>query len=410
MELPLDGAPVPPWKSWLSMVPALGLGYLDLGTDIFTAVSYLQDDHYLMFWLILLFVLGSALIAGLFFLRNEDWSRRVLVVLHLGLVWEALVSFNDKNYSHLLVTLRVVGPLYESVPQLMLQLYAMLVVGNDTSGISFIRFVSIAISALSLAYVTTGLLAERPLSELKEKLQSGVEEAEGGGDWLTGIMFGTVPALGRVSLGAIDMHPQHFVWMFLLYEVFEIVSRFFSLALLALVLQEWFILVLLYLWLSRMLILKVSGELHVQTQLRLVGVPFMDSVLDSAYTFIVAVLITLVEFVSCILISNIVFNREDVNLPHESHQVISTVAIVCMVGKLVIAFLIVVPFKSLVWNSQSGRSISPLQLDEPIATGGHSVQRVRYFLEDAVSDSDDEEEIDVDDYNEDRIDIGPEEW
>ncbi|CAM9491009.1 unnamed protein product [Choristocarpus tenellus] len=290
----------------------------------------------------------------------------------------------------------------------MLQLYALLLVWDDTSsGIShFFRFVSIAISALSLSYATTGLVAEQPLYELRDKLQSGDEGGEGGGGWFTGLLFGTVPASGKVSLCAIDMHPQHVVWVFLLYEVFEVVSRFFSLALLALVLREWFFVVLLYLWLSRMLLLKASGELHMRSQLRLVGMPFMDSVLDNSCAFKFALLITLVEFVACVLISKFVSDGEDVILPDEPRQIISTVAIVCMVGKLVMAFSFVAPFKSLVQESHGGPTTSPTPLDGPVVAGKETaVQREHNFLEDVEPDANGGDEIDVDGYNEERIDI-----
>ncbi|CAM9858470.1 unnamed protein product, partial [Choristocarpus tenellus] len=94
---------------------------------------YLRDDPYWWFWMVLVFVLRPALIAGLFFLHDEDWLRRVLVVLHLGLVWEAYTSITGQEYPHVLVKFRAVEPLYESVPQLMVQLYALLLVWDDTS-------------------------------------------------------------------------------------------------------------------------------------------------------------------------------------------------------------------------------------------------------------------------------------
>ncbi|CAM9950409.1 unnamed protein product [Choristocarpus tenellus] len=155
-----------------------------------------------------------------------------------------------------------------------------------------------------------------------------------------------------------------------------------------------------------MLILKGSGELHMRSQLRLVGMPFMDSVFDSSIAFRFALLITLVEFVACLLISNFVSDREDVNVPDKPRRVISTVAIVCMVVKLVMAFLFVVPFKSLVQESQAESTTSPTPLDGPVLTGDEiAVRRVHHFLEDVEPDTDGEEEIDVDGCNGERIDI-----
>ncbi|CAM9556476.1 unnamed protein product [Ectocarpus sp. 6 AP-2014] len=193
--VPPDGAPVPPYKSWLSVLVPLVVGYADLGTDVSTVISYYQV-HMWWFAIGLTFLVGPALVAAFFFLREEDWYRRVFVALQLGLLWEAIASVSDEKYSHVLVSLRVVEPLYESVPQLMLQLYALLLEWkSDSSHWSHwlpLRLLSIVVSCASLAYATTGLVAEQPMSEMSP--------ANGGGSaWfprLTGLVFGTVPVSG----------------------------------------------------------------------------------------------------------------------------------------------------------------------------------------------------------------------
>ncbi|CAN0020203.1 unnamed protein product [Pylaiella littoralis] len=189
-----------------------------------------------MWWfaLGLTFVVGPALIAAIFFLAREDMWRRVSVALHLGLLVEALPSIDEEEYSHVLVSLRNVEPLYESVPQLMLQMYALLLEwDSDDSQWLPLRLFSVMVSCSSLAYATTGLVAEHPLSRLSSTTLLLIT-------WCprrTGLAFGTVPANGIVQVYRSSLHSQNFVWAFLVYQVLEIGSRFIPLALLALVLR-----------------------------------------------------------------------------------------------------------------------------------------------------------------------------
>lgn len=330
------------------MLP-LCLGYLDLGTDVSTVISYYQV-HVWWFALGLTFVVGPALVAAIFFLRNEHPIRRVLVALHLGLLAEAVFSMLDSSYSHVLVSLRVVEPLYESVPQLMLQIYALLFEWeSDKSHWSQwlpVRILSIAVSCASLAYAATVLVAEQPLSELSSAIDVGTA-------WcpcLTGRVFGTVPASGSVEVYRSHWHPQNFVWAFLVYQVLEIGARFISLALLALVLRAYFFLVLLWLLISRYVILQCSlgrGQEHLRfrSQLRLVGMPFMDSVMDKADSYVLGCAFTTIEFLVCLTIGNTFSTNHAGHAPDHVRRAWSYVAVVCMAGKLFLGCVIVRPFK-----------------------------------------------------------------
>lgn len=330
------------------MLP-LGLGYLDLGTDVSTVISYYQV-HMWWFALGLTFVVGPALVAAIFFLRDEDLFRRVFVALHLGLVFEAIVSMSKSSYSHVLVSLRVVEPLYESVPQLMLQIYALLFEWeSDKSHWSQwlpLRILSIAVSCASLAYATTLLVAEQPLSGMSSPIDVGTARCPS----LTGLVFGTVPARGSVEVYRSHWHPQNFVWAFLVYQVLEIGARFISLALLALVLRAYFFLVLLWLLISRFVILKCSlgpGQEHLRfrSQLRFVGMPFMDSVMDKADSYVLGCAVTTVEFLICVAIGNTVSTDHAGHAPDHVRLAWSYLAVVCMAGKLILGWVIVWPFK-----------------------------------------------------------------
>ncbi|CAN0235143.1 unnamed protein product, partial [Ectocarpus fasciculatus] len=104
----------------------LVLGYADIGTDVLAVVSYYKAHHMWWYALGLIFIIGPALFAAIVLLRRENWFRRVLVALQLGMLVEALASWSNSAYSPTLASLRMMEPLYESVPQLMLQLYGLL--------------------------------------------------------------------------------------------------------------------------------------------------------------------------------------------------------------------------------------------------------------------------------------------
>ncbi|CAN0330719.1 unnamed protein product, partial [Ectocarpus sp. 4 AP-2014] len=130
-------------------------------------VSYYQADHMWWFALGMVFIIGPALFAAMVLLRREHWLRRSLVGLQLGMLVEALVSWGGSRFSPVLASLRMMEPLYESVPQLMLQLYGLLLEW-DNDGTQWLsrRLMSIVFSCFTLAYATTGLVAEQPLSRL----------------------------------------------------------------------------------------------------------------------------------------------------------------------------------------------------------------------------------------------------
>ncbi|CAM9316116.1 unnamed protein product [Ectocarpus sp. 8 AP-2014] len=305
-----------------------------------------------MWWFALgmIFIIGPALFAAIVLLRREDWLRRGLVALQLGMVFEALVSWGSSTYSPVLASLRVMEPLYESVPQLMLQLYGLLLEwDNDGTRWLSRRLLSIVFSCFSLAYATTGLVAEQPLSRLSPTADAAGASCPG----LTGLFFGAVPASNSsVAVYRSRWNSQNFIWVFLFYQVLEVAARFISLALLALVWRAYFFLALLWLWGSRALILRrLLAEEHglrVRSHFRLVGMPFMDSVMDVLETYDVGCALTTVEFVFCLTIGNIFSTNEGGQLPADIGRVWTYVAVVCMAGKLGLGYLIVRPFKRVV--------------------------------------------------------------
>ncbi len=353
--IPEDGAPVPTWSSWTSVVFPLVVGYVDLGTDVAAVVSYLAAGHPFWFSLGLMFIVVPALFAAIYILRGEHRWRRFFVALHLGLLAEAWVSMADRSYSHVLVSLRVVEPLYESTPQLLLQTYVLMLEWGD--GWPVFRILSIVASWFSLAYAVTGLVAEHPLSHLAPATDTSSATARCPG--LTRLLFGTVPANGSVAVfNDSRWHSQNFVWAFLVYQGFEIGARFLALALLALYLRPLFLLVLVYLWLSRSLILRLSlgkGDelLRFRSQLRLVGMPFMDSVMDALSSYDSACVLTTLEFMVFVTVGNRPGrlsdgdskDSDDHELSPRLRLVLTAIAMVLMAGKLFLGCLIVRPFK-----------------------------------------------------------------
>lgn len=328
------------------MALPLVLGYLDVFTDVYAVVSYYQV-HIWWFALGLAFLVGPGIVAAIFFLRLETMRTRMYAALHLGLLMEAFNSIENEAYSHVLVTLRVVEPLYESVPQLILQVYALLVEWDDSQWLPG-RLLSIALSCFSLAYATTSIVAEQPLSQLPPNTNDSLTSCC---PCFTGRAFATVPESGNVPVYGHRLHPQNFVWLFFVYQVLEIVSRFISLALLALVLRAYFFLVLVWLWGSRFVIIRWSlgsqqnEPLYLRSQLRLVGMPFMDSVMDSVDSYGVGVVLTAAEFLICVLIGNLVSTNEPGQMPDNARQTLTYAAVVCMAGKLVFGCLVIRPFK-----------------------------------------------------------------
>lgn len=442
-----EGAPVPPWTSWTCVVFPLVVGYLDLGTDASAVISYYQAGHTWWFAIGLAVIVGPTLFAAIVVFRYEHWLRRVCVALHLGLLLEAFLSWGNATYSSVLVSLRVVEPLYESTPQLMLQMYVLLLEwGSEGAQHPLWRVSSVVTSCFSLAYATTGLVAAHPLSSLAptvvagsqgdyatadrraaaQTMQSTSERFgtrttavvtddnanragimpplgyEGGHDreggigistpsvagvdgssawcpcrtgqlfgWVSEKVFDTVPADGSVEVYRSRWHPQHFMWAFLLYQLLEIGSRFLSLALLALVLRAYFFLVLLWFVISRSSILcfslgRVEHRQFRSQLIRVVGMPFMDSVMDALISYDAACALTTVEFVACVAVNFFVYTNEVGQVPDHVRLDSINVAVGLMAGKLVLGFLIVRPFKRVVGfgsglgdereEEQSGRS------------------------------------------------------
>ncbi|CAM9822664.1 unnamed protein product, partial [Laminaria digitata] len=170
--LALDGPPLPAVdidNAIKILILPVVLGYADLASDLYTAVSYYQSYDYVLFGLGLVFAVGPAIILSAYFLSGVHWFRRVLVATQLGLLFEAIVTFNSASdyggeYSPVLALVRVVEPLFESVPQLLLQLYAMLRLWAETSSSPSRlgwRVVSVCTSAASLAYAATDLSSVR---------------------------------------------------------------------------------------------------------------------------------------------------------------------------------------------------------------------------------------------------------
>ena len=321
-------------------------------------VSYYEAGHAWWFALGMVFIVGPSLVAGCVMVRGTHrtvLARRCCIVFHLGLLWEAFVSALTSAFSQNLVILKVVEALYESTPQLMLQFYVLLLEwGSDGGQWAFLRIFSVVWSSFTLAYTTTGLVVEYPLSLRRSERGSTASTARCAS--LTSKIFSGVPTEGSVEVyGSRRLHPQHFVWAFLLYQWLEIGSRIISLALLALVVRAWYIFaVFLWLWSSRTFILRHSlgeGEerLIYRSQLRLVGVPFMDSIMDARKSYDAGCALTTVEFVTFVAISNHFYENEEGKVPDDNlNRVWTSVAAMCMAVKLVLGMLVVRPFKNAV--------------------------------------------------------------
>lgn len=354
--VPEDGAPIPLWRSIGSIIPALALGYLDLLSDIFTALSYYRqhdNGEAQTWWFVLsvVFIAAPSIIAGAMVSRSMIPVRRLAVVLHLGLLVEAYVSFREKSYSYVLVALRVIQPLFQSLPQLLLQTYVLLVSPGTDLGL---RLFSAAMSAISLSFAATAVIAEHPLSQLK--WARGVTYPSSKFWRATEVFFSTVQYVGSVIIrGGFRVHPQDYVWWFLGYQVLEIVGRVASLAVLALAADFFLFLVLAWLWATRWFISTVSIGVGAQQEmlrfralLRVVGMPIMDSALDRVTAYIVSCTMTLVETVVFLAVGNAyptTARRELPNLADRMRRVFTVVSIMFTAGKLFMAMAVVVPLK-----------------------------------------------------------------
>ncbi|CAM9213688.1 unnamed protein product [Ectocarpus sp. 8 AP-2014] len=283
--------------------------------------------------------------------------RRVLVATQLSLLVEAWRNVVKRRFTPILELVRLIEALFEAVPQLLLQLYAALLLWASRER-NVLRLGSVCISAGSLAYNATDMFSAKRLENCSDPRGGVICPCC---SRLTGLPFSRVPEKGASRLnGWGDVHPRTHVWLCLLYHILEIVSRFVPLAMLALVMRKWFFLVLPYLWVSRYAVRKKAAAWTRQStretdkarprksvtervRVKLVAMPFLDSVMDGSVAFGLGLVVTLVEFIVCVVIYHL-FNHDD--LPANVRMVLTVVAICCMVGKLCLAALAIFPLRA----------------------------------------------------------------
>lgn len=358
----VDGPPLPQVEgkghARKILVLPVFLGYADLASDIYTAVSYFEGNHPVWGGLGLAFALGPALITSVFLLSGFQWYRRVLVATHLSLIYEAWKTVDDyfyTGYSPVLALLRVVEPLFESVPQLLLQLYAMLTLWTETSvprGRLVWRVGSVCISVASLAYAATDVSSVECLAK-----QAGKVTASRLCSYLTGWVFSRVPTNGNPVVMRVfgKVHPRSQVWFCLVYHVLEIVARFVSLAMVFTVIRKWSLLVLLYLWMSRgVLVWASKTSLDFRFCVRLVAMPFMDSIVDGVVAFRRALVWTLLEFMLCLALYH-AYAQDD--LSASARRTLTIVVCSCHVGKMCLAWVAIDPLKEKISGGPGDNSV-----------------------------------------------------
>lgn len=352
-SVPEDGAPIPPWKSKRSAMPALVIGYLDLFTDIAATFSYKDDEEW---WFVvgMTLVVGPALLAAVFVFGKLNWWRRAAIATQLGLIVESWISYKQESYSEVLVALRVLQPLYESLPQIMLQTYVILLSRRQLG----VRLCSLVVSLLSLSYALTGVVAEHPLSQLK--WARGVDYPAAKSSAASGLFFGTVPYVGSVAVrGGFRIHPQDFVWWFLFYQVLEITARMLALSVLALVWDFYIIVAVFWLMSSRWFISRASlgsGELRETLRFRVLvrsfGMPFLDSVLDRPGAYKLSCFLTCVETVFCLAAGNAVTPDQDEYIDVKNSRRIYSAIVLLFIGvKLALSIGMIIPFKKKISRS-----------------------------------------------------------
>ncbi|CAM9715202.1 unnamed protein product [Scytosiphon promiscuus] len=235
------------------------------------------------------------------------------------------------------------------MPQVLLQAYMLLV---DQEFLA-LRVVSLAVSTLSLAMASTGILAEHPLSQLR--WARGIQYPSAMLPVASKLIFGTVPYVGSVyARMGIKLHPQDFVWWFLLYQILEIASKVLSLAVVALPLGLYTFAILGWLWVSRAYISRVSiggavvrERLRFRKLIRFAAAPIMDSVIDRVTAYKVCCFFTCVETVCFLAVGNAVSGGEgEAALSSDlARPIFSVVSIITMGGKIALATALVVPFK-----------------------------------------------------------------
>ncbi|CAB1098500.1 unnamed protein product [Ectocarpus sp. CCAP 1310/34] len=302
--------------------------YLDIGTDIYTSYTYFQPGHVVWGTLGLVIALLPGIIEALFFLSGVGFVRRLLVVLQLSVLVEAFSTATGEVYSRKLGFVRVVEPLFEAALHLLLQLHAILVPWNEEppSPNTFLApFRSVFISVGSQSYAVTdnssveGLkAAATPVGDVSNWCSRCSRPSCCWPTWCpwsgTRLPFSRAPTKGELNLGCLGkMHPQTQVWVCFLYHIVEVVSRFIPLAFLILLTRPWFIGVLVYFWLSQA---ALVGWMAWQTddrrsrlnaardefsslrfKVRVVAMPFLDSIISQEEAFVVGLWLTDLEFV-----------------------------------------------------------------------------------------------------------------
>ncbi|CAN0486090.1 unnamed protein product, partial [Ectocarpus sp. 8 AP-2014] len=280
-------------------------GYLDLISDLTAAVSYYESGDLFWFALVLVFALGPGIIASVFFLTpamvrvRVPWTRRLFVATQLSLLGEAWRNVVKRRFTPILELVRLIEALFESVPQLLLQLYAALLLWSSHER-NVLRLGSVCISAGSLAYNATDIFSAKRLESCDDPRGDGICACC---SRLTGLPFSRVSEEGGSRLnGWGNVHPRTHVWLCLSYHILEIVSRFVPLAMLALVMRKWFFFVLPYLWVSRYFLIRMAAvwtrkstrktdrarplkSVAERVRVKLVAMPFLDSVMDGTVAF-----------------------------------------------------------------------------------------------------------------------------
>lgn len=338
------------------MIFPIVIGYADLISDLITAVSYYESGHLIWFWLALLLALAPGFIFAQLSLPKIEWADRILIATNLSPLVEDSRTVGDLRVSPVLALMLVIEPLFESVPQVLLQLYAMLTRWNETSRLD-LAVASVCISATSLAVAATGIASVERLVYHTRRSIGTIESSRVCAylPSLTGIAFGRVPATGASSLRRLGtIHPRTHVWWCFLYHVLEIFCRFLPLVMLALVIRGWFFLVLPYLWISRGLMVLVAAwatgylaelaaarkALDFRFRVRLVGMPFLDSILDGTVAFGFGLALTLAESLVCVAIYH---SYADDGLPVQVRETLTIVAGVCMFGKMMLTAIVISP-------------------------------------------------------------------
>lgn len=343
----------------------------------------------------LFFVIAPTFVVAAFFLPHESWRSKLRVVTDTSLAYEALSSLDFRSYSPILALLRVVEPLFESLPQTFLQLYAMLLVWDETSSsVSnlFLRFISAMFSILCLAYAATDLCSADALAayeggEIAEgtttsSIQlpiSGSSSAMNEGLRHIFSFISSLFAPSRNMKGAAitlagfgSIRKSTYFGLCFTYHIVEITSRFVSLALLAVAVQPWIFLLFLVArlgviscivrWKSSVSFprMQPSDRSHptfhpqrvygiiyhavvslscmsYRTKLRLVAIPFIDSILEGEAPYKAALGVTLVEFIACLLAS-ILLARDNIALSAPARKSFAFMAAVTMVVKMALAW------------------------------------------------------------------------